>query len=96
MDIITRLNSMTKKQTQRLYASLKILRRYNKVNYNKLRNLEQSQLQALIDNEQLELTRHCDNCKYRKRKCSFLDDTVFRKTELKEIAEECELFESEE
>lgn len=86
---------MTKKQTQRLYASLKILRRYNKVNYNKLRNLEQSQLQLLIDNEQLELTRHCNNCKFRKTKCSFLDETFFRKTELKEIAGECELFEME-
>lgn len=66
------------------------------MNYNKLRNLEQSQLQALIDNEQLELTRHCNNCKYRKSKCSFLDETFFKRTELKEIAEECLLFESEE
>lgn len=66
------------------------------MNYNKLRNLEQSQLQSLIDNKQLELTRHCDNCKFRKRKCSFLDETFFKKTELKEIAEECLLFEMEE
>lgn len=66
------------------------------MNYNKLRNLEQSQLQALIDNEQLELTTHCDNCKYRKSKCSFLDEIRLRKGELKEIAEECLLFESEE
>lgn len=66
------------------------------MNYNKLKNLEQSQLQSLIDNKQLELTRHCDNCKFRKTKCSFLDDTVFKKTALKEIAEECLLFESEE
>lgn len=66
------------------------------MNYNKLRNLEQSKLQLLIDNKQLELTRHCDNCKYRKSKCSFLDETFFKRTELKEIAEECLLFESEE
>lgn len=66
------------------------------MNYNKLRNLEQSQLQALIDNEQLELTRHCDNCKFRKSKCGFLDEIRLRKGELKEIAEECLLFEMEE
>lgn len=65
------------------------------MNYKILRNLEQSKLQLLIDNKQLELSRHCDNCKYRKSKCSFLDETFFKRTELKEIADECLLFEME-
>lgn len=64
--------------------------------YDKLKNLEQTQLQKLIDNKQLILSRHCDNCKFRKTKCGFLDETYFKKSELFEIAQECELFEMEE
>lgn len=66
------------------------------MNYDKLKNLEQTALQTLIDDKQLILSRHCDNCKYRKSKCSFLDEIRLRKGELKEIGEECLLFEMEE
>lgn len=65
------------------------------MNVTELRRLEQSQLIKMIDDGQLILSRHCDNCKYRKSKCGFLDETVFGRSELKEIAEECELFETE-
>lgn len=66
------------------------------MNNSELTRLEQLQLIKMIDDGRLILSRHCDNCKFRKTKCNFLDDTVFKKTELKEIAEECLLFESEE
>ena len=65
------------------------------MNVTELRRLEQSQLIKMIDDGQLILSRHCDNCKYRKSKCGFLDEIRLRKGELKEIAEECELFEVE-
>lgn len=66
------------------------------MNNSELTRLEQLQLIKMIDDGRLILSRHCDNCRYRKSKCSFLDETFFKKTELKEIAEECELFEMEE
>lgn len=65
------------------------------MNYDKLKNLEQTALQTLIDNKQLILSRHCDNCKYRKSKCEFLDETYFKKSELYDIAKDCELYEEE-
>lgn len=65
------------------------------MNYDKLKNLEQTALQTLIDDKQLILSRHCDNCEHRKLRCGFLDETYFKKTELFEIAEECELYEEE-
>lgn len=65
------------------------------MNYDKLKNLEQTALQTLIDDKQLILSRHCDNCKHRIKRCSFLDETYFKKSELKEIAQECELYEEE-
>lgn len=65
------------------------------LNYKRLKQLDQCKLQKLIDNKQLVLSQHCDNCRHRKSKCGFLDETVFGRSELKEIAEECELFETE-
>lgn len=66
------------------------------MNNSELTRLEQPQLIKMIDDGRLILSRHCNNCRYRKSKCSFLDETFFKKTELKEIAEECLLFETEE
>lgn len=65
------------------------------MNYDRLKQLEQVDLQKLIDSKQLILSRHCDNCKFRKLKCGFLDETYFKKSELYDIAEECELYEEE-
>lgn len=65
------------------------------MNYGRLKQLEQTELQKLIDNKQLILSRHCDNCKFRKLKCGFLDETYFKKTELYDIAQDCELYEEE-
>lgn len=65
------------------------------MNYDKLKNLEQTALQTLIDNKQLILTRHCNNCKHRIKRCSFLDETYFKKSELYDIAQDCELYEEE-
>lgn len=65
------------------------------MNNNRLKQLEQTALQTLIDNKQLILTRHCDNCKFRKLKCGFLDETYFKKSELYDIAQDCELYEEE-
>ena len=65
------------------------------MNYDRLKQLEQVDLQKLIDSKQLILSRHCNNCKHRKLRCGFLDETYFKKSELYDIAQECELYEEE-
>lgn len=63
------------------------------LNYKRLKQLEQCKLQKLIENKQLVLSQHCDNCRHRKSRCNFLDETAKDKKELFDIAQECCLFE---